>query len=751
MSEPSRSEARIIAEIETAIEGRQPARAGSEIRFLCPVHDDHDPSARWNPKKRTWFCDACGIGGGYLDLAQRLGIAVPERSGLTLVELAAAKRLSEAFLRSLGVTDGTIGIARTPCVDIPYLNLEGDVVAVRKRLRLSGDNRFVWRRGDHPAPYGLAVLKEAREEKNFVLIVEGESDQWVCRKAGVPAVGIPGASVMKQEWGSHFGGIANVFVWHEPDTGGVTFVEKAADAVPNVRVITAPPDAKDPAELWLRCNGDVDTFIARMSELAHSAPSASSIKADTSRQQGREAYAVAASLLADLELIERVGQAIRAGGYAGDTTPPMIAYLALTSRLLDRPLNLAFVAPSSAGKNRAVDAALALMPASAYFLEKAGSARALVYGDESYEHRTIVVSEADSIPDDGAAASAIRSIASDNVMTYDTVEKGTNGQMAVRRITKPGPTGLITTSTKPLSSQFDTRTLTVPIADTPGQTRDVMRAHAAAVGGVQREPDVTEFIALQTWLDVAGRKKVTIPFAALLAETVPADHVRMRRDFRQLLTMVEAIALLHQRQRDTDGDGRIVATLDDYGRARTLLLDVFQIAVSGGVTAPVRETVHAVNRIYRGDPLTKQEIADELKLSKDTAWHRIRRAISLGYLSNDETRKGRPAQIRPGDRLPDDRPALPRVQDLMVRVSGHPETDSTVQPSAVAEAWPESEARVEGAVESAIQPPLQPSLAAVSASAGYSSAGQVERLNAEPEAAHTGIPDPNEEWEDIRV
>jgi len=53
--------------------------------------------------------------------------------------------------------------------------------------------------------------------------------------------------------GSYFEGIANVFVWHEPGTGGITFVEKVAGAVPNVRVIIAPPDAKDPADLWLRC------------------------------------------------------------------------------------------------------------------------------------------------------------------------------------------------------------------------------------------------------------------------------------------------------------------------------------------------------------------------------------------------------------------------------------------------------------------------------------------------------------------
>ncbi len=743
---------KLFSAIEAAIEARQPRSEGSETRFLCPAHNDLHPSARWNREKAVWHCDACGEGGGYRDLAERLDVPLPERAGLSVAELATAKGLSEKFLRELGVTDGTTGTYRTPCVDIPYDDGHGQIVAVRKRLNLSGANRFLWRRGDHPVPYGLAVLPEARERSNYLIFVEGESDTWVCGRAGVPAVGIPGASTMKPEWGRYFEGIAHLFVWQEPGPGGITFVEKVALATPTVQIIVAPPDAKDPAELWLRCNRDVDEFQARLAELARNAPYASALKADTSRREAREAYAVAASILADPELIERIEQAIRDAGYAGDTTPPMIAYLGLTSRLLMRPLNLAFVAPSSAGKNRAIDAALALMPASAYHLEKAGSARALVYGDESYEHKTVVVAEADSLPDDGSAASAIRSIASDNEMTYDTVEKGSDGKFVVRRIVKPGPTGLITTSTKPLPYQFDTRTLTVTVADTPGQTRDVMRAHAASLNGIAREPDVAEFIALQTWLEVEGCRRVTIPYADLLAETVPADHVRMRRDFRQLLTMIEAIAVLYQQQRETDADGRIIATLDDYGRARTLLMDVFQVAVSGGVTAAVRDTVNAVHRVYHDVPLTKQEIADELKLSKDTAWHRIKRAISLGYLSNDETRKGRPAQIRPADPLPDDRPALPTVAELEARVSDRPEIDSTVQPLGLDEATLESEAGVEQAVESAVQPRLQPSSAAVSASSSRTGDGQVERLNPEPEGAHTPASLGSvEEWEDIRV
>lgn len=60
--------------LESAILARQGKREGVEIRFLCPVHGDHTPSARWNPRKRVWYCFACGAGGGWKDLAGRLGL-----------------------------------------------------------------------------------------------------------------------------------------------------------------------------------------------------------------------------------------------------------------------------------------------------------------------------------------------------------------------------------------------------------------------------------------------------------------------------------------------------------------------------------------------------------------------------------------------------------------------------------------------------------------------------------------------------
>ena len=82
-----------------------------------------------------------------------------------------------------------------------------------------------------------------------------------------------------------------------------------------------------------------------------------------------------------------------------------------------------------------------------------------------------------------------------------------------------------------------------------------------SAGAVAR---VGRYVALRA-LELVG---IYIPFADALAELLPARAVRMRRDFRQLLTVVETCALLHIAQRQTTADGWLVATLDqDYRTA----------------------------------------------------------------------------------------------------------------------------------------------------------------------------------------
>lgn len=371
----------------------------------------------------------------------------------------------------------------------------------------------------------------------------------------------------------------------------------------------------------------------------------------------------------DPRLLDRIAEAITARGYAGDVTPPLLLYVAGTSRLLERPLNVVVVGESSVGKNATVEAALDLLPPEAVHRPGAASERALIYDDADLRHRHVFFEEADSIPDNGPAASAIRSLITDNILRYSVVEKNAStNRYETRRIEKKGPTGLLTTATRSLRYQMGTRVLEIQLTDDPGQTRAVMRAKARAVSGSPEIPkvDLSRFLALQEWLLHDGERRVVVPFAEELPDLIPATAVRMRRDFPQLLTTIQAVALLYQCQRERTPEGAVIASLEDYAQARRLLAPVFDAVAAEGLTPAIRQTAEAIRP---GQDVSISDLAQRLNLAKSTVSWRVKRAIRGGWLENAERRRGHEARVRRANPLPNPTTCLPTVDQVRDAVS----------------------------------------------------------------------------------
>jgi hypothetical protein len=267
----------------------------------------------------------------------------------------------------------------------------------------------------------------------------------------------------------------------------------------------------------------------------------------------------------------------------------------------------------------------------------------------------------------------IRSLLSEGRIRYETVEKTRDG-LKPKLIEREGPTGLIVTTTQTsLHPENETRLLSLHVADSAAQTKAVFRRIAERQTSVK--VDFTRWHALQTWLE-HGERRVVIPFADVLADMVPPVAVRLRRDFRQLLILIESHALLHRATRKTDAEGRIIAEIQDYAAVYELLLDILSDGVGASVKTSMRETVEAVKvLISEGKAhVSIQDIAKRLKLDKSPVSRRVREAQDNSYLVNEETRKGRPAQIKPGEPLPENVAVLPDPEDLDRRCSVAVET-----------------------------------------------------------------------------
>src|SRR5262245_61420984 len=505
--------------------------------------------------------------------------------GITVGRYATLIGVRPDVLSEIGLTD--IHVDSKPTVRIPFFDESRNVASVRLLRNTAGD--LEWRADSKPYPYGVWRLGDARTA-GYVVLADSLAACHVFWSADIPAGGLIEEDGWPIELDAQLDGISNIYIPVDQSTTGQTGFPNVPQWIESsslrdrIHLIPLPIAGRSLQEI-----GSIGSTLREIWEdiVGKATPWAASQKSHQDRE-AQEAFAIAQPLLEDPHILDRIKDIIRRSGYAGDTTPPFLAYIAVTSRLLKRPINVAFEGSSAAGKSFAVNVVLALFPPDAYHKVTASSPLAFIYLRGSFRHRSLFVGEADSIiVEEGPAASALRAIVADNEMIYETVDRNRKGELETRRIWKPGPTGLLTTLIGSLPPQMATRALEVTLVDDPHQTRRILLVQAAAASGKAPAPTHVElepFIAVQRWLELAGERRGVIPFAEELACLVPATRLRMRRAFPQLLTAIETFALLRQCQRARDAEGRVVATLDDYAEAKLLLDPVFNAVAAGYAT-----------------------------------------------------------------------------------------------------------------------------------------------------------------------
>jgi len=605
--------------------------------------------------------------------------ARPEH-GCTLKDYSEQKKLPIDFLRGLGLRDVTY--LDKPAIRMPYPDEDGQEVAVRFRVSLDADEKFRWRSGDKPRPYGLRLLDEARAAR-FVVLVEGESDCHTLWFYEIPALGIPGASNWRDGWATYLNGIEKIYAVVEPDQGGDTLREKLTDceAIRERLHILELGEHKDPSALHL---ADPERFRERFKVALERAKPWVELERAEAQVTAQEAWEHCSELAKAPNILERFAAKLAQSGVAGEARIAKLLYLAVTSRLLQRPVSIALKGPSSGGKSHVVERVLSFVPESAYYALTAMSERTLAYSEEPIKHRFLVIYEAAGMSGEFATY-LMRSLLSEGRVRYETVEKTSEG-MKPRLIEREGPTGLIVTTTAvKLHPENETRLLSLTVTDTQDQTRAVMAA--LAVEASEAGPNFESWHALQVWLESAEHR-VSIPYAKILADLIPPVAVRLRRDFGALLNLIRAHAVLHQASRDRDAEGRIIATIEeDYAVVRELVADLVSEGIEVTVPKTVRETVGAVKRLRedsKGEPVTVAELARELKLDRSAVSRRARNAKDRGYLRDLEDNPRKPSRLIPGDDLPDDLQILPSSEDVRAgmqgRASGGARLNGTQEP-----------------------------------------------------------------------
>jgi hypothetical protein len=495
-------------------------RSNDSWQAICPAHDDHQPSLSISEGDDGRALVKCFAGCETDEVLARLGLrmadlfvstngqrkkfgSTPPRTDATvqqctLKEYSQAKGLPVDFLSRLGLVDRKY--RRKAAVRIPYLAEDGQESAVRFRIALEkteeGDERFRWRTGSKAMLYGLWRLEKIRKV-GWVVLVEGESDTQTLWYHGFTALGIPGADTWKKQWAVYLVGVERVYVVVEPDKGGETLREALA-ATASIRdriYLVELGEHKDASSLYL---SDGEAFRDNFKAAVQNAASLVEALEAERKAEARRAWADCEELVLVPNILDRFAQDLATAGVAGESKLAKLLYLAVTSRLLRKPVSIAMKGPSSGGKSYLTEQVLGFFPDEAYYALTAMSEHALAYSEESLSHRFLVIYEAAGMNSDFQTY-LMRSLLSEGRVRYETVEKTSEG-MKPRLIEREGPTGLIVTTTAvKLHPENETRLISLTVTDTQQQTRDIMAALADE--GTADGSDLDCWHALQQWLE----------------------------------------------------------------------------------------------------------------------------------------------------------------------------------------------------------------------------------------------------------
>lgn len=598
-------------------------------------------------------------------------------NGITIAQLAEAKHLDADFLKSLGVKDAKYD--KLPAVKIPWYNEYDQEVSIHYRLKMHEPGRFRWRKGDKAAaiPYGLNRLPQIRKA-GWVIIVEGETDCWTLEQHHLPALGAPGKGIFPAAWGEYLEGL-EVYIWQEPEAEDFTkLIYKAA---PHSKVIIEYEGIKDISEAHIQ-GKDITALLESLK--AKAIPVAELVR-KVNDTNSTELYQKARAVIESDDPLALIDKAIRAAGYGGDTRAATITYFASTSRLLAMregamPVHLLLAGITSIGKSFTLRVILWLLPTEAYHVIDAASPSVLIYDEANLQHKVVVFSEADSLPagEDSPTASAIRNLLQDHCLHYQvTVKDKETGEYKVIRKEKLGPTVMITTSTKPLGDQLNSRFFTLECSDSAEQIAAALGAQANLELGDNIRTIDEQMVAFQSYLQLKAPWKVIVPFARELAEAMGKMKAapRILRDYARLMSLIKVVAILRHHNRQTDDSGRIVAQIEDYEIIRSLIGEMY-VESTTGATANIRQLVLAVEELQatqnENEKTTNTILSNLLGIGIKQVTRRAKKAMRQGWLVNKEQRKSYPADYAIGEPMPptDGLPVL-TVDTLEIAVNGN--------------------------------------------------------------------------------
>ena len=321
-----------------------------------------------------------------------------------------------------------------------------------------------------------------------------------------------------------------------------------------------------------------------------------------------EERAEALALLKAPNLLDRIVEDFDRCGLVGEQANKLIGYLAAVSRHLEAPLAVVVQSSSAAGKSSLMDAVLAFVPEEERILYSAMTGQALYYmGEMDLKHKVLAIVE-----EEGAsrAAYALKVLQSEGALSIASTGKDpATGKLVTHQYHVEGPVMMfLTTTAINLDEELLNRCLVLAVNEDREQTQAIHRLQREqqTLEGLLRRQKRQALLKLhQNAQRLLKPLFVVNPFVDQL--TFPDRLTRMRRDHMKYLTLIRAIALLHQHQRPLKTAPSqkgalpyIEATWEDIATADRLM-NVLMLRSLDELPAQTRRLLGLLEELVRGE------------------------------------------------------------------------------------------------------------------------------------------------------
>jgi len=327
----------------------------------------------------------------------------------------------------------------------------------------------------------------------------------------------------------------------------------------------------------------------------------------------------ALELLSDPKFLFLLGQEIGKMGIVGEENNRLTLFLAAVTRDFEKPVSVLVKGPTSSGKNNLVRSVISLLPPESLVGRASLTKKALVYGPESLRSKVLYLYEYSGGRD---AQLLTRILQSEGALAHEhTVVQGSDRTTRVAR-REGAPVILSTTTDEKVYADDENRFLSIRVDESPKQTRSVLRLK------FQRPTPRVDSIPKEVWQEAAralSRTQYEYRFPdwfASLAEWIPAEETRARRDADRFLSLLKAVACCRS---FSDGrreeSGEIEINLADYAVAFEILSDAFA-STYRGVHIQALKFTDAVRRLNKklDRPVTVKEVAQDLGWDRALAY-----------------------------------------------------------------------------------------------------------------------------------